>query len=191
MADTQTKPALDPKQQIAARSLKPFEVSDTDIKKIEINYNTRFLSPGFEEIEAAACFLRNKFPNIPEDVLHECLCDRLNTTGFNKGTVVYVVARKTVGRRRLTDAQSYRETDEGARITTHPGPERLAEEEGLFGPVCAKDHWSESENGWVRELNRASFLQELGRIAAPWAIQQPDAPGHRTDQPNWVTLSNC
>lgn len=186
----QTKQTADPKA-VPKRALKSFEVSDDDIKKIEINYNTRFLSPGFEEIEAAAAFLRNKFPHVPEDVLHECLTDRINTTGFNKGTVVYVIARKTIGRRRLTDAQSYRETEDGVRITIHPGPEKLAEEEGLFGPVCAKDHWSESENGWVRELNRAGFLQELGKLAAPWSVCQPDAPAHKSDLPNWIILQNC
>jgi hypothetical protein len=186
----QTKPNSE-KPVVPARSLKIYEVSDADIKKIDINYNVRFLSPGFEEIEAAACFLRNKFPHISEDVLHECLTDRINTTGFNKGTIVYVIARKTIGRKRLTDAQSFRENEDGVRITIHPGPEKLAEEEGLFGPVCAKDHWSESENGWVRELNRSSFLAELGKIAAPWSINQPDAPGHKTDLPNWIILQSC
>ena len=91
----------------AERPLRPFEVSDEDMKKLDVNYNVRFLAPAFEEIDAAAVFLRNKLPHVPEDLLHECLTDRINTVGFNKGSVVYVVCRKALGRRRLTDAQSF------------------------------------------------------------------------------------
>jgi hypothetical protein len=173
------------------RQLKPFEVSDEEMRKLAVDYNVRFLSPAFEEIDAAAAFLRNKMPHIPEEVLNECLTDRLNTVGFNKATTVYVVCRKMNGRRRLTEAQGFRETPDGSRITTHAGAEKLAEEVGLYGPVLAKDHWSESENGWIRQVQRSTFLEALGKLAAPWAILSPDAPGHKHDTPNWVTLSNC
>lgn len=198
MAETQTnkepQTKQDPKQPMplpAARALKPYELSDDEMRKLVVDYNVRFLSPAFEEIDAAIVFLRNKLPHVSEDVLNECLCDRLNTVGFNKATIVYVVARKTAGRRRLTDAQSFRETPDGTRITTHAGSDKLAEEIGMFGPVQAKDHWSESENGWVRQVTRSSFLEALGKLAAPWTVMSPDAPGHKTDTPNWVVLQNC
>jgi hypothetical protein len=194
----QTKPNEQSKQDNKApiparaeRSLKPFELSDDEMRKLDVSYNVRFLSPAFEEIDAAAYFLRQKLPHVPEELLAECLTDRLNTVGFNKGTTVYVVARKTVGRRRLTEAQGFRETPDGTRITVHPGADKLAEEMGLYGPVKASDHWSESENGWIRQVTRSSFLEALGKIAAPWSILSPDAPGHKNDLPNWVVLQSC
>lgn len=161
-------------------------------KKIEINYNVRFLAPPHEEIEAAAHLLRKMFPDLQEELLNECLTDRLNTDGFNKGTVVYLVVRKSYGRKRLTDAQAYREAPDGMRITTHTPPEELAAEMKVYGPVLAKEHWLENDRGWSSELNRASFIEELGKLAAPWAITQPDAPGKRgNEHPRFVVLSSC
>jgi len=178
-------------EDVPRRALKPYELSDEEIKKIDVNYNVRFLSPAFEEIDAAAVFLRNKFSHVPEELLHECLTDRLNTVGFNKGSVVYVVCRKMSGRRRLTDAQGFRETPDGSRVTTRAGADQLAEEMGLYGPIHTKDHWTESDNGWIRQVNRSSFLEALGKLASPWNVFSPDAPGHKNDSPTWVVLQNC
>lgn len=161
--------------------------------KIEITYNTRFLAPPYEEIDGAAHLLRKLYPELPEELINECLTDRLNIEGFNKGSEVYVIVRKSFGRKRLTEAQGYREDQHtGARITVSAGPEKLAEEMKIYGPIRAKDHWTESENGWHSELNRSAFLEQVGKIAAPWAILLPDAPGKRgSELPKWVCLSSC
>ena len=161
-------------------------------KKIEITYNTRFFAPPHEEIEAAAHLIRKQFPELAEELLNECLTDRLNLDGFNKGTVVYVVCRKSFGRRRLTDAQGYREAPDGMRITTHTPMEELAAEMKIYGPVLAKDHWAENDRGWSSELNRATFLSEIGKLAAPWAVLQPDAPSKKNGElPKYCVLSTC
>ncbi len=131
--------------------------------KLEITYNTRFLSPPHEEIEAAAHWLRKRFPDLQEELLNECLADRLNLDGFNKGTVVYVLARKSYGR-----------------------------EIKIYGPVYAKDHWMSDERGWNSELNRGSFLSEIAKMAAPWAIVQPDAASKKNGElPKFAVLSSC
>jgi len=158
--------------------------------EIEITYNTRFLSPPFEEIEAASYYLRKRFPKVPEELLNECLSERLNVDGFNKGTVVYVVARKSYGRRRLTEAQGFKEAVDGARITIHAGADKLAEEVKVYGPIHVRDHWIESEKGWDSGLDRSSFFSALGKIAAPWALHQPDAAGKKNGEfPKFVTMS--
>jgi len=186
MGKRQTKMPLEKERSEAKDAPKPTE------KKIEITYNTRFLAPPHEEIDAAAHLLRQKFPDLAEELLNECLTDRLNTDGFNKGTVVYVVVRKSYGRKRMKDAQTYREAPDGARITVHTPVEELAGDMKVYGPICAKDHWTESERGWHSELDRASFLEELGKLAAPWSILQPDAAGKRgMEHPRYVTLSLC
>lgn len=175
----------------AASKGQPQDTSRNDTP-IEINYNTRFLAPPHEEIEAAAVLLRKKYPKLEEELINECLTERLNVEGFNKGTVVYVIVRKSYGRKRLTDAQGFREAPDGMRITVHAGSEALAKEMNILGPICAKDHWVESERGWSSELNRASFLSELGKLAAPWAISLPDAPGKKNGEtPKYVSLSSC
>lgn len=158
----------------------------------EITYQTRFLAPQFEEIDAAAFLLRKLYPELPEEMLNECLTDRLNMEGFNKGTEIYVIVRKSYGRRRLVDAQGYREDRDGMRITVNAGAEVLAADMKIYGPVRAKDHWVESSNGWHSELNRGSFLEQVGKLSAPWAILQPDAPGKRGGElPKFVMLSSC
>jgi hypothetical protein len=160
--------------------------------KIEITYNTRFFSPPHEEIDAAAHWLRQRFPELTEEMLNECLCDRLNMDGFNKGTVVYVLVRKSFGRRRLKDAQTFREAPDGARITVLTPIEELSEEIRIFGPVNARDHWTSDERGWNSELNRGSFLSEIGKLASPWAVLQPDAPSKKNGElPKFCVLATC
>lgn len=160
--------------------------------KIEITYNTRFFCPPHEEIDAAAVWLRKRFPELQEELLNECLTDRLNMDGFNKGTIVYVLVRKSYGRKRMLDAQTFREAPDGARVTVHTPLEDLAAEMRIYGPVLAKDHWLTDERGWNSELNRGSFLSEIGKLAAPWAIVQPDAPGKKNGElPKFCMLSTC
>lgn len=160
--------------------------------KIKIDYNTRFFAPPHEEIEAAAHLIRKLHPELEEELLNECLVDRLNMDGFNKGTVIYVVCRKSFGRRRLTDAQTFREAPDGLRITVHTPIEQLAAEMKIYGPVLAKDHWEENERGWSSELKRSSFLSEIGKLAAPWAVLQPDAPSKKNGElPRYCVLSSC
>lgn len=177
---------------IEKEKTEPKDAPKPNEQKIKIDYNVRFLAPPHEEIDAAAHLLRKQFPDLAEELLNECLTDRLNTDGFNKGTAVYVVVRKSFGRRRIKDAQSYREAPDGMRITVHTPPEELAAEMKIYGPVCAKDHWVENDRGWSSELNRCSFLEELGKLAAPWAIVQPDAASKRgNEHPRFVVLSSC
>lgn len=159
---------------------------------IESPYVTRFLSPVHEEIEAAAVLLRKLYPEYAEEVLNEMLCDRLNCESLNKSTSVYVMVRKSFGRKRMTEAQTFREDRDGARITVHTEPETLAKEVHVLGPIKVRDHWTNGDREWSSELNRASFLNEVGRLAAPWAVIQPDAPGKKGGElPKFIQLQSC
>jgi hypothetical protein len=160
--------------------------------RIEVTYNTRFLAPPHEEIGAAAHLMRQKFPELSEEMLNECLSDRLNIDSINKGTEVYVLVRKSYGRKRMTDAQSYREAPDGMRITVYAGEEALAKEIQILGPVRARDHWTEGQHAWSSELERSGFLSAIGKLAAPWAIVATDAGGKKHGElPRWYTLSYC
>lgn len=159
---------------------------------MESPYLTRFLAPAHEEIEAAAVLLRKLLPEMPEEILTDCLCDRLNCEALNKSTIVYVTVRKSYGRKRMTEAQTFREDRDGARITVHTPPEDLAKEVHVLGPIRVRDHWSEGQNGWQSELNRASFLNAVGALASPWAVIQPDAPSKKSGElPKFIVLQSC
>lgn len=162
------------------------------VPPMESPYLTRFLAPSHEEIEAAAVLLRKLYPELPEEILNDCLADRLNCEALNKSTVVYVAVRKSYGRKRMTEAQTFREDRDGARITVHTPAEDLAKEVHILGPVRARDHWCEGQNGWQSELNRASFLNAVGALATPWAVIQPDAPGKKQGElPKFIMLQSC
>lgn len=162
------------------------------VPHMESPYLTRFLAPAHEEIEAAAVLLRKLYPEFSEETLTDCLADRLNCDALNKSSVVYVAVRKSYGRKRMTEAQTFREDRDGARITVHTDPEILAKEVHVLGPIRARDHWAEGQNGWQSELNRASFLNAVGALAAPWAVIQPDAPGKKNgEQPRFIMLQSC
>lgn len=192
MAETQTSKDKQA-QPVPPPAPDPFEGFVTKKPpEIESPYITRFLSPVHEEIEAAAVLLRKLLPKFEEEVLNDMLVERLNTESLNKSSVVYVMVRKSFGRKRMTEAQTYREDRDGARITVHTPPEDLAKEVHILGPIRARDHWTNGEREWNSELNRASFINEVGRLAAPWAVIQPDAPGKKAGElPRYIQLQSC
>jgi hypothetical protein len=162
------------------------------VPHMESPYLTRFLAPAHEEIEAAAVLLRKLYPELSEEILTDCLCDRLNVDALNKSTVVYVAVRKSYGRKRLKEAQTFREDRDGARITVHTPVEELAQDVHILGPVRARDHWNEGQNGWSSEINRSSFLNAIGALATPWAVIQPDAPSKKQGElPKYIMLQSC
>lgn len=162
------------------------------VPAMESPYLTRFLAPAHEESEAAAVLLRKLYPELSEEILTECLADRLNCDSLVRSSVVFVAVRKSYGRKRMTEAQTFREDRDGARITVHTPPEDLAKEVHILGPVRARDHWNEGQNGWQSELNRASFLNAIGALATPWAVIQPDAPGKKHGElPRFIMLQGC
>lgn len=156
------------------------------------SYNTRFLAPPFEEIQAAAYLLRKMYPELPEELLNECLTEKLNLEGVNRGTEVWVMVRKKFGRQRFTDAQGFERGEDGARNTVHAGDEIIANEIKILGPVCAKDHWVAGSHEWNAELDRNSFISAIAKLATPWACQFPDAASKRAgEQPKLLALSLC
>lgn len=181
-----------PRDPAERKDLKDAGFTTYTVPAMESPYLTRFLSPSHEEIEAAAVLLRKLYPELPEEILTDCLCDRLNCDALNKSTVVYVAVRKSYGRKRMKEAQTFREDRDGARITVHTPVEELAQDVHILGPVRARDHWNEGQNGWSSELNRASFLNAVGALATPWAVIQPDAPGKKNGElPKYIMLQSC
>jgi hypothetical protein len=146
-----------------------------------------YLSPPFEETEAAAAWLDT---HDPKALAQDNLIPMLHLQRVSRRTAVVLLLRKPVGRKKITAAQGYLEaSNTGERVTVHTPVEELAKEVQAYGPINCADYWEQGATRFSAHLNRAAFVAAIAKLATPYVIGFEDVASKKNgDLPDQLVL---
>ena len=160
----------------------------TSPQQIEVDLEAWYLVPEIEpEPSTSQFWLLKQAGNIPEEnIVTELPLDRLHSRSS-----VYVLCRKPYRGRHGTGIRPHLpivDVVDGERKHEHVPLEELADDMKAYGPIAVKDHWTVGSTKFNSKLNRATFLEALGKVSAPWSFAWRDMTRKDGDLPTILYL---
>jgi hypothetical protein len=154
----------------------------------EVDLEAWYLVPEIEpEPSTSQFWLMKQNSNIPEEnIVTELPLDRLHSRSS-----VYVLCRKPYRGKHGNGIRPHlpiTSVVDGERLHTPVPLEELADDMKTYGPIVVKDHWSAGSGRFNSKLNRTTFLEALGKAAAPWSLAWKDATRKDGDLPTILYL---
>lgn len=120
-----------------------------------------------DEAEIALAWLEKNDAAAIED---QRVTDVIHLQQLRPSSEVVLLLRKPKPRGKITPTQGYEVAQlTGERVTVRKDPTELIHEMQAYGPLPCEPHWVKGLTRFSSQLNRQSFLEALGALAAPVA----------------------